>query len=157
MSRSILRNALKTKQKNSEGLIPVACGPPAPPPEPLSQPIHKPENRVVSKRFGDLAGNRTGRSERQMFSLQPPFSRTWELRQFSTQLTITAFSMGCRAGGWVLFRTSDRPAKRSVNVPTTGDPSLPHEEFGSGYPVWPQRRSNPDSRANWMRNRGRSP
>jgi len=56
-----------------------------------------------------------------MFSLQLPFSRTWELRQFSTQLMITAFSMGCRAGGWVLFRTSDRHAKGSVNVPTAGD------------------------------------
>ena len=91
-------------------------------PRKLSPPIRAREKRVISKALTEWAEYRPRRL-RPIFPLSSAvFSAGWELRQFSTQLVISMFSMACGTAGRVPVRKRDCYAERSANVPTCPPP-----------------------------------
>ena len=93
-------------------MIPVAAAPPVEPPGTFSSPRRVREKHVISKAL-------TERAEYRPLPLMPVFplssavfSAGWELRQFSTQLVISIFSMGCGTAAGYQFENAI--AKRNV-------------------------------------------
>jgi hypothetical protein len=88
----VIRNALKTKQKNGDGWIPASFPPPVRQLGKFSRLAQAGEKRVISKALTEWAGYRPLRLMPVFPLSSAVFSAGWELRQFSTQLGLSAKS-----------------------------------------------------------------